>query len=164
MAAISQPLGVALGLMVGVALLVGGWRLWRGGPTPHRLLGVDLSPVARSLGDLTRRELPGGRFTLGALTGAMPCGAVYLALLQTSLLGSAAQGAAFMAAFGVGTLPALLGLSLLGKATASRLPTRQLVRLGAAGLMLAGCLSLARATAPLMPHSPDHAPCLLCSP
>lgn len=51
---------------------------------------------------------------LGALWGWVPCGMVYSVLLTAMLTGSAASGAAVMTVFGLGTLPMLLGMGLLG--------------------------------------------------
>ncbi len=82
---------------------------------------------------------------LGALWGWLPCGMVYSVLLTATLAGSAAGGAAVMFAFGLGTLPMLLGLGLVGARMRARLQQRAL-RVGAGVLVLAfGVLGLARA-------------------
>lgn len=52
---------------------------------------------------------PGGLMVAGALWALMPCGLLYSALLVAALSGGAAQGAATMALFGVGS-----GLWLVG--------------------------------------------------
>jgi sulfite exporter TauE/SafE len=52
-------------------------------------------------------------FLLGLLWGWLPCGMVYSVLLLSATAGGAAAGAATMASFGIGTLPAMLGSSLL---------------------------------------------------
>jgi uncharacterized protein len=49
--------------------------------------------------------------TLGLLWGWLPCGLVYSVLLAAAFAGSALAGGATMVAFGLGTLPAMLGLS-----------------------------------------------------
>ena len=51
---------------------------------------------------------------LGGLWGWVPCGMVYSVLLTAMLSGSALAGAGVMLAFGLGTLPMLLGMGLLG--------------------------------------------------
>src|SRR3569832_1659169 len=51
---------------------------------------------------------------LGGLWGWVPCGMVYCVLLTAMLSGSALAGAGVMLAFGLGTLPMLLGMGLLG--------------------------------------------------
>jgi len=56
-------------------------------------------------------------FGFGALWGWLPCGMVYAVLLTALALANAAQGAAVMLAFGLGTLPNLAGISLLWQRT-----------------------------------------------
>ncbi len=51
---------------------------------------------------------------LGGLWGWVPCGMVYSVLMTALLTGSAAQGAMVMGAFGLGTLPLLMTMGLLG--------------------------------------------------
>ena len=52
---------------------------------------------------------------MGLLWGWLPCGLVYSVLLAAAFAGSAVRGSATMAAFGLGTLPAMLGLSYAGR-------------------------------------------------
>lgn len=49
---------------------------------------------------------------LGALNGLLPCGLVYVALAGALASGSSWEGALYMSAFGVGTLPLMMVLSL----------------------------------------------------
>jgi sulfite exporter TauE/SafE len=53
------------------------------------------------------------RVALGAIWGWLPCGLSYTMLLVALVSGSALRGAAVMLAFGLGTLPALLGVGML---------------------------------------------------
>lgn len=55
----------------------------------------------------------GSRYAFGLATGLLPCGLVYAALALPIALGSAAQGALAMIAFGLGTVPALATLSAM---------------------------------------------------
>jgi len=59
------------------------------------------------------KSLPGVLLT-GMANGLLPCGMVYLAITGAAATGSIGYGALFMAAFGLGTVPALLLLSLAG--------------------------------------------------
>ena len=54
-----------------------------------------------------------GNLLLGFLWGWLPCGLVYSMLLFAALSGDSLRGAAIMLAFGIGTLPAMLGTSVL---------------------------------------------------
>lgn len=74
-------------------------RLWRRVTPPLREL-LPTRPVPRA-------------FFLGMLWGWLPCGLVYSVLLVAAFAGSAGAGSATMTAFGLGTLPALLGLSYM---------------------------------------------------
>ena len=51
---------------------------------------------------------------IGLLNGLLPCGLVYIALAGALVSESPAHGALYMLFFGLGTLPALLALSMLG--------------------------------------------------
>ncbi|MEI7898485.1 MAG: sulfite exporter TauE/SafE family protein [bacterium] len=53
-------------------------------------------------------------WVIGVLNGFLPCGLVYIALAGALVSTSPLNGALYMMTFGLGTLPALLGLSLLG--------------------------------------------------
>ncbi|WP_417658337.1 sulfite exporter TauE/SafE family protein [Pseudidiomarina sp.] len=52
-------------------------------------------------------------FSAGMLWGWLPCGLVYSALSWAAVSGSATNGALYMAAFGVGTLPAMFAFGWL---------------------------------------------------
>lgn len=53
-------------------------------------------------------------YTIGLLNGLLPCGLVYLAAAGAITTNTPAQGALYMAAFGAGTLPAMLVLAFAG--------------------------------------------------
>lgn len=54
-----------------------------------------------------------GSFATGVLWGFLPCGLVYGGLLLALASGSALRGASLMLAFGTGTLPLMLSMTLL---------------------------------------------------
>jgi uncharacterized protein len=116
MFALASLMLVMLGLyLAGVMPLMarieaaGAW-LWRGiSPLTRRMLPV--TSMSRALG-------------LGALWGWLPCGMVYAVLLSALAMGRWWQGALVMLAFGLGTLPNLLGIGML---------TRRINRLQRAG-------------------------------
>lgn len=57
-------------------------------------------------------RVPGHPLAAGLLLGLLPCGLLYSALIAAVARGGAAQGASALALFGVGTAPALLGVSI----------------------------------------------------
>ncbi|WP_353155210.1 sulfite exporter TauE/SafE family protein, partial [Herminiimonas fonticola] len=74
-----------------------------------------------------------------------PCGMVYSVLLTAMFSGSALSGALVMLAFGLGTLPAMLSLGLVG-ARLRMLAQKRKVRIACGLIVLAfGVLGLLRA-------------------
>ena len=53
-------------------------------------------------------------FFIGTLNGLLPCGLVYLAVAGASATSGPAEGAAYMAFFGAGTLPVMLTVIVAG--------------------------------------------------
>jgi uncharacterized protein len=102
--------------------------------------------VARRVGPPTTAPR---RFVLGVLWGWAPCALIYAALPLALVSGSAAAGAVAMIAFGLGTVPALLGAGWL------------LARLGARSRRWAGVLLMALAIVALLGHASAHP--LFCS-
>lgn len=66
------------------------------------------------LGKLFRTKTYSGLFTIGILNGFLPCGPVYAALAGAIATGSVLSGSLFMFLFGIGTLPFLFTMSLIG--------------------------------------------------
>jgi sulfite exporter TauE/SafE len=82
----------------------GGASLWR-----------KLQPLALRAG---QRQDGIGRVLLGLLWGFIPCGLVYTVLMTAASTADPASGAVTMLAFGLGTLPAMLGLTAAAPALA----------------------------------------------
>ncbi|MBK1701920.1 sulfite exporter TauE/SafE family protein [Thiococcus pfennigii] len=99
-----------------------GGRLWR-----------HLEPLGRGLLPVTT---PARALGLGFIWAWLPCGLVYSVLIWAMAAGSPVQGASLLLAFGLGTLPNLLGIGLLAGAVA-RVAHRPAVR-RAAGLLVIG--------------------------
>lgn len=142
-------------IALGVVMLVGVF-------TSRKLLLA--APVARWVGGL-RMAMSGllnrgswaSQVLLGALNGLLPCGLVYVAGAGAAATGSLPGGVAYMALFGLGTLPVMLGISLGGQLlpAAFRL---QLARLVPAGVVLVAALLILRGLGLGIPYiSPDLA-------
>lgn len=54
-------------------------------------------------------------FLIGILNGFLPCGLVYMAIAGAIATGSIIHSATFMAVFGLGTLPIMFAVTVLGK-------------------------------------------------
>jgi sulfite exporter TauE/SafE len=105
--------GLSIG--TGVFMLAFIWmprlaQLISGGGIVCRLQGK----VTTAMAGLLRQHRAPALLGLGFLNGLLPCGLVYLALAGALVSYHPAQGALFMAAFGLGTVPALLGVALSG--------------------------------------------------
>jgi sulfite exporter TauE/SafE len=94
--------------------------------------------------------------TLGLLWGWLPCGLVYSVLVAAALAGSALAGGVTMIAFGLGTLPAMLGLSYAsGRFTP---PGATLSRLLGSAIVACGLWTASMPIAMLFgPHEHIHA-------
>jgi sulfite exporter TauE/SafE len=131
-------------------------RLEQGG----QLVWRHVQPLLRRLQPF---DGPGRMLAAGALWGWLPCGMVYSVLVTAMLSASAAGGALTMLAFGLGTLPMLLGLGLAGARLRAHLRVRG-VRVACGALVLGfGVLGLARAAGGL-PHSWVQSICVAPSP
>ena len=119
-------------------------RIEQGG----RLVWRGIAPLLRRVGP---PDGPGRMFAAGALWGWLPCGMVYSVLVTAMLSGSSVRGALVMLAFGLGTLPMLLGLGLVGVRLRGWMADARVRR--AAGLLVLGfgLVGLARAAGGL-PH------------
>lgn len=141
---------VLIGIAVGCTLLASGIMRMRA-PRVRSVGGAAVTGFFQPLlARAGQSDSFGGRFTLGALTAALPCGVVYFAVLQAAATGSRVSAFVLMAAFGLGTLPALGIVALLGGGISRRLSPRA-VRFASAGLMtVLGLIALFRAVMPLI--------------
>ena len=53
-------------------------------------------------------------YTVGFFNGFLPCGLVYLAIVGAISTGDILSGSFYMAIFGIGTLPTMLSMALVG--------------------------------------------------
>jgi sulfite exporter TauE/SafE len=106
-----QRFSIGLGLVLLLFLILpAGFR--KG--FPRQPFPLAMARLRAHLGRHLLDPRPAARLLTGLLNGLLPCGLVYMALAGAALAGSAGQGAGFMAAFGLGTLPAMAGLMLTG--------------------------------------------------
>ena len=111
-----------------------------------------LAPFTRSLLPI---DSPQKALASGMVWGWLPCGMVYTALMMAMLSGSAASGAAMMLAFGLGTLPALLSMGMLGARLQGWIRQRS-VRVASGLVVLSfGLIGLWRAYGGALPHWAD---------
>lgn len=164
-------LGVVIGWL-GRSLALAGVQRWvsmaagiaiiAGLVLSHRASGAGLTAAAvrqlkNALGTVLRKRSISSLWTLGLLNGLLPCGMVYAAAAGAMATGGWLSGISYMALFGLGTLPVMLGISLSGTAipVAMRLRLQQLVPISAA---VVGVLLILRGMSLGIPYiSPDLA-------
>jgi len=131
-------------VMILLGLYLGGFNQWvlvferAGGALWRRV-----KPLFQKL--LPVKTLPQALLA-GAIWGWLPCGLVYSVLVSALAAGSAPSGAALMLAFGLGTLPNLLGMGLFARQIQpfmQQLWVRRAAGLTVAGFGVWGLLALA---------------------
>jgi len=115
-------------------------------------------PVARgvnwlkaALGSMLQRRAMPAMFGIGLLNGLLPCGLVYVACAAATATGDVLSGTRYMIAFGLGTVPMLLAITLLGTKLQFALRFK-VQRLIPASLILVGMLLLLRGMALGIPY------------
>jgi sulfite exporter TauE/SafE len=98
-----------------------------------------------------------GQFAAGAINGLLPCGLAYTAAVAAAALGGVPQSMVFMAGFGIGTLPALLVVSLSAGSIPLSVRTR-LRRVAPMALVVTGLLLIARGLIPATHAVVHHMP------
>lgn len=106
---------------------------------PARLLGQVMKPIQ----SLYQHGGFGAMLIIGLLNGLLPCGFVYAALATAVTAGDVYTSMLFMAAFGFGTIPAMFGVSLVGRLASATWRTR-LQKLVPIGLVIVGTLLILR--------------------
>jgi len=155
--AAGSGLSIALRVLAGLLILafglhVAGW--WNGLAAIERIGLVGwrkLAPLARRIG---RPDRLWKTFALGMVWGWLPCGLVYAALIGAAATGGALSGAAFMACFGLGTLPALVAAAGFGAQMSALLAMRSARRTAGVALLIFGCWSILGAVVPM--HGAGH--------
>lgn len=158
-------MGAGLG-SVGKGIVLAGVQRWLSlGLGSIILLGVLLSPqvipqiaITRAvnwlkscLGQLLQRRGMPAMFGIGLLNGMLPCGLVYVAAAASIATGDTLSGIRYMLAFGLGTLPMLIAISIFGTKLQFVLRFR-IQRLIPASLLLVGTLLVLRGMALGIPY------------
>ncbi len=136
-------------LVLGAAILIGLLM------SPRFVHAVPVSNAVgwlkSALGKLFQRRALSAQFGIGLLNGLLPCGLVYVACAGATASGNVLRGVEYMAAFGLGTLPMMLAISLLGQKLQFALRFK-LQRLIPVSLAMVGLLLLLRGMALGIPY------------
>ena len=142
---IRQLLSIVSGvLFLGIGLeITGVWRrMGRTGGAISRILTAGLGPLIRHF---AQRQHPAATFAMGVFTGLLPCGLVYAFAVRAVSTGGAASGLLTMLAFGIGTIPAMVGVGLLGSVISTNWRSH-VYRWSGVVMIVLGMVTVARAT------------------
>lgn len=142
-------------LVIAMGLYVGGWWLGlRHVEAGGALLWRHIRPWAQRW---LRPRNTRAAVALGAAWGLLPCGLVYSSLVWAGLHADPLRGAALMAAFGAGTLPAMIFATSCGNVLGRHL-RRPVVRRTAGALLLAfGAIGAVLPWRHALDHGREHA-------
>ena len=104
---------LAGGFMVALGLYIAGW--WQGLTHIEKLGGGLWRKIQPLLSSLLSERSWGKSLLVGIIWGWLPCGLVYSMLVWSMTIANPLGGAAIMLAFGMGTLPMLMGLAILSE-------------------------------------------------
>lgn len=103
-----------LSIIAGIGLILYAWRKYFSNLFSGKLptFGIQ-SFLNKELGKVIKSNSPFKLVLLGGLNGLLPCGMVFAALLNAILTGEILGSALAMAAFGIGTLPAMMAVTFM---------------------------------------------------
>jgi sulfite exporter TauE/SafE len=150
-----QLAGIDSSLRQGLAIFTGILLIWLGIaqlnpqilpriPLPHPIQQLNLHQ--RLSAAMVKLSLSNTWWTpalLGMAWGLIPCGFLYIAQIKAAATGDMARGAATMLAFGLGTMPATIGVGV-SASLLSRDRRSQLFRMGGWLTLTIGILTLMR--------------------
>ena len=148
MAGVGSVLRRGMALLTGTLLILIGLRQVAPGLFPqlpflHPLQGALHDRLQHVMGQASHSRRWWTPLLLGLVWGLIPCGFLYTAQLKAAATSSLWIGAATMGAFGLGTLPVMVGLGTYS-AWLSRDRRSQLFQLGGWITLLIGVLTLLR--------------------
>jgi len=111
---LQQIISISLGVLIIVSVLT---------PAVYRIKITNSLGLYKPIGMLKmyfskmfKSHTNTSMFTIGILNGLLPCGFVYIGITGAIAAGDTLNGMLFMTMFGLGTLPVMLGTSLIGSA------------------------------------------------
>jgi len=111
---LQQIISISLGVLIIVSVLT---------PAVYRIKITNSLGLYKPIGMLKmyfskmfKSHTNTSMLTIGILNGLLPCGFVYIGITGAIAAGDTLNGMLFMTMFGLGTLPVMLGTSLIGSA------------------------------------------------
>jgi len=111
-----------ISIAVGVAILLSllAWPM----RNATLLIARPVGFLKSALGRLLKQHGLTAQFSFGLLNGLLPCGLVYVACAAAAATASVLSGLQYMLLFGLGTVPMMLGLGLVGQGINFKLQLR----------------------------------------
>ena len=127
-----------MSILVGILMLIAAVNLLGWWPVRLRIVPLRLiRGVSARIRFFMGVQHPAANFALGMCNGLLPCAPVYTMLLLAVTLGNPLYSALAMFTFGLGTLPAMLGVGLFASQLSIRLRTH-LYKVGALLVLFVG--------------------------
>jgi sulfite exporter TauE/SafE len=155
-ASLQQALSITAGIVLLLAVFLPS-RLARR-IIPGNLVDRTVARFTKIAGVLFKSRTIGALFAIGFLNGFLPCGLVYVALAGAVATGNKLAGGTFMILFGLGTVPVMVAVSLVGPFLGTRL-RRALTRLIPVGAVVLAAILILRGMSLGIPYvSPNLNP------
>jgi sulfite exporter TauE/SafE len=143
-------LSALLFIVVGLQIL--GW--WsRFGGVGRKLAAWFTLGLAPAIRHFSGHGTQWGTLLTGVLTGFLPCGLVYAFALKAAAAGDPGRGLVLMLVFGLGTLPAMIGVGVVGTLLTVN-ARRYVYRLTGVVLVILGVITFMRGQAPWATPAP----------
>ena len=136
-----QNLSIIAGIIIILSVVVR--RLIRLSLPVPPLISGTLQKLQAKIATLLKEQSVAALFLLGVLNGLLPCGFVYVAMTAAAVSAHVLSGMLFMAGFGFGTIPAMVGFSLSPRILSASFRAR-LVRILPVFTLLVGTLLVLR--------------------
>ncbi len=138
---VQQQLSIAIGIVM-IALVIIPQELLNKYSISRPLYRL-ISKVKSGMGKALKRKTSDTFFTIGFLNGFLPCGLVYVAVFGAIASGNALEGSAYMAVFGLGTIPLMTTAVYLGNFITGKVK-QKIRRTIPVVVALMGCLFILR--------------------
>lgn len=109
LAEIQQYVSIIVGVLIILIVIGTLFSYHKGANKANKIVTSLFSPIKNKLGKLIRKERK-NLLGIGIMNGFLPCGLIYIALSSSLAASSIAESVGFMAAFGLGTIPAMLSV------------------------------------------------------
>lgn len=123
---IQQYVSIVVGVLLIVIVLGTLFSYNKGANQANQYITKIFSPIQTKLSKVLGKERK-NLLAIGILNGFLPCGLIYFALAASITANSIAGSIGFMAAFGMGTLPAMMAFMYFKSAINKRINIKKIV-------------------------------------